>query len=90
MKGPRIVPAMAPDWSVPIAKPIRFLGVVVDTSETDAGLNPDIVPFTIRSSSNCQGPVANPMSTMTAAMPNPERSSIGLRPIRSESLPQNG
>lgn len=85
-----MVPATEPDCMIPIAKPIRSFGVVLDTSEIEAGLKPEIVPFSSRSSSSSQGVRANPISVMTIAMPKPERSSMIFRPYRSASLPQSG
>ena len=80
MKGPKIMPAVPPDLSVPMAKPILSRGVVAEIRETAAGLKPEITPLSIRKTSKCQGSVANPISTITIAIPKPERSSIIFRP----------
>lgn len=59
-------------------------------SATAAGMKPAMVPFSIRRSSKCQAVPAKPIKAMTTAMPNPDRSSITLRPYRSANPPHKG
>ncbi|MNI01551.1 hypothetical protein D3C73_544000 [compost metagenome] len=73
-----------------MAKPMRAFGVLPETSAIDAGLKPEMVPLSRRSSSSCKGVCAKPISTMTRAMPKLERSSMILRPYLSASLPHSG
>ena len=78
ISGPQSAPAARALCSIASERPILASGVRAETSASAAGKTPLTAPCTPRQSNSVKGVVENPIPNVASAMPNTERTTIGL------------
>ena len=89
-KGPSDAPTKTEVWIMPSANPSCFLGELVAISAVEAATVPVKAPSTSRRVTSCQGAVTSALRATVMVAANMARSTIGLRPLRSATMPQIG